>query len=107
MVSSLIPCRLKLGGINRSMLSGWALRAPSAASLSASSFPLFPVCPLTHVKVVGAERFLSWYAVVCRRDLLLIFVQPWSSHSPRWMVRPFITYFESVIILMGVRGSAD
>ena len=65
------------------MSSGVALRAPSAASLSASSLPMFPLCPLTHVNVVGAERIRSWYAVACRRDLLLMFVQPRSSHSPR------------------------
>jgi hypothetical protein len=34
-------------------------------------------------------------------------IQPMSSHCFRCVVNPFITYFESVIILIGVSGLID
>src|ERR1700722_8386317 len=47
-VCSLAPVRLKFSGRNRSRSTSSGRVAPSAASLSASSLPSSPLCPLTH-----------------------------------------------------------
>lgn len=56
-VASLAPCRSHLIGMSRGSGSGASLFTPSFANLLLSSFPSFPLCPFTHLKVV-ADRFL-------------------------------------------------
>ena len=54
------PEVFKWSGIVRSISSQICLSVPSAASLLACSLPLIPLCPLTHLKWVGAPRCLRW-----------------------------------------------
>ena len=52
---SLSPVSWKCAGTDRSISSGAGLFAPNDANLLASSLPFVPLCPLTHLKHVGAH----------------------------------------------------
>ena len=97
-VASLAPCRLYSSGTSRGKGSNSSLFAPSFANLSLSSFPRFPLCPLTHLKDVVAVHFLSRYAARLKSWAFSTPIQPSSSHLLRCVVRPSMTYLESVIM---------
>src|SRR6266404_1756556 len=68
MEASLAPCRSNFTGTDRLMGSGSGSCAPSLASLSLSSFPVSPSCPLTHWKVVVAVLCFSVAAAALNRS---------------------------------------
>lgn len=79
--------------------SGRSFCAPSPASLSASSFPLMPLCPLTHMICVVLLLYLI-HAVIDLKSLACFeYSQPWSSHLFRLLVRPDTAYIESVLMI--------
>ena len=57
-VFSFAPCMLNSSGMLRSSSSWICFSAPALARLLLSSFPCILLCPLTHVKVVGADHLL-------------------------------------------------
>ena len=59
-VASLIPHSWKASGMLRSILSGCGLWTSLFASWSACLFPRLFVCPLTHLKLVGAALHHNW-----------------------------------------------
>ena len=59
-VASLISHSWKASGMLQSTLSGCGLWAPLFASWSACLFPRLFVCPLTHLKLVGAALHCNW-----------------------------------------------
>src|SRR5712672_2324075 len=101
MVANLVPCRSNSLGTSRGRVSSLGLFAPSLASWSLYSFPRVPLWPLTHWKLVVAERFQSRKAALLKRLAFLMPIHPWSSHVCRCVVRPSIAYFESDIIVSG------
>src|ERR1700722_3551578 len=101
MVDRFAPVRLKFSGRARSRCSIAGFIAPSAASLSASSFPSSPLWPLTHWKAVWLFLILSQAAVVLKSLWFVTPIQPLSSHSSRRSVSPSITYLESLLISRG------
>src|SRR3984957_14579560 len=98
MVDRFAPVRLKFSGRARSRCSIAGFIAPSAASLSASSFPSSPLWPLTHWKAVWLFLILSQAAVVLKSLWFVTPIQPLSSHSSRRSVSPSITYLELLLI---------
>jgi hypothetical protein len=97
-----VPCISKCAGTSRLTVVAMGSVAPLLASLSLSLFPLLPLCPLTHWRYVGVDHLLSRYAALWNHFLLLMPIQPMSSHFWRWMVSPSIAYLESVLIIRGV-----
>jgi hypothetical protein len=55
-VAILAPWRLNSAGTFSESISGSCFLAPCFANKLLSSFPLSPLCPLVHWKVVGAVR---------------------------------------------------
>ena len=100
-VANLAPYRSYSTGISRSSMSGIALVAPLFASLSLSSFPIVPLWPLTHCRVVLAEWCLSKWIVFRKSWAFFIFIHPSFSQVSRCVIRPSITYLESETILRG------
>jgi hypothetical protein len=82
-VCSFTPCRLNSGGICRSSTSYSSFSAPSSASLLLSSFPNVPLWALTQLK-----------AAFLNRAAFSIPIRPMSSQVRKFVVSPFITYFE-------------
>src|SRR5260221_6146867 len=105
-VASLAPCRSNSTGMSRSRISTWSLFAPCLAKRSLSSFPMVPLCPLTHCRAVLAALFLIKCMAFLKRGAFFIAIHPSFSHVSRCVVSPSITYFESVMIFRGWRGSA-
>ena len=56
------PRGSKFGGTVRLIAPGVSFLTPSAASLSASSFPFAPLGPFTHFSLVEALLTRKWYA---------------------------------------------
>lgn len=99
---SFAPCTSKWAGTSSEKSSGSSLSAPCFARASHFSLPSSPLWPLTHLKVVGADRFLRRYAALLNQSLFLTSIHPLSSHSVRCLVRPSMMYLESVIISRGI-----
>jgi len=94
---------LNSGGIRRSSSSGIGFCAPSLASLSLSSFPWSPLCPLTHLKCVVAVWCLRRKAAFLKSGAFWTAIHLMSSQFVRCKVRPSITYFESECISKGMK----
>ena len=100
-VFSFAPCMSNSTGMVRSIQSSVSFTAPSFARRSLSLLPSILSCPLTHLKDVGAVHFLKRWATFLKRGAFFIPIHPLSSHVPRCVVSPLITYFESVDISRG------
>ena len=75
MVESLAPFMLNSGVAMKSVLVWMSATVPVAASLSASTFPLMSVCPLTHSKEVHLPLFLSLFTISLMRLAWAIFMK--------------------------------
>ncbi len=98
---SFAPCVSNSTGIDRSIQSSISFTAPSFARWSLPSLPLILSCPFTHLKVVVAVHFLKRWAAFLKRGVFFISIHPLSSHVPRCVVSPLMTYFELVSISSG------
>ncbi len=103
-VFSFAPCMSNSISMSRLIRLTSFFLAPSFARRSLPLLPLFPLCPLTHLKVVGVVWILSRWAAFWKWGAFLIPIQLQFSHVLRCVVRPFITYFESVNISSGWNG---
>jgi hypothetical protein len=80
--------------------------APSLVSLSASSLPLFWLCPFIHLKRVGAALRWRWQAAALKSSLLWMLIHPASSHDARCLVKLSIMYLKLDTISRGLVGGA-
>ncbi len=99
-VASLAPCRSNSLGISRSSASLCSFSAPCLANRSLCLLPRFSAWPLIHLKLVTVDLFLSRYAAFLKKGAFLTSVQPLSSQSPRWDVRPLMAYIKSIAIII-------
>ena len=107
MVCSFIPAGLDSRGTERSMSSGVGLAAPSAANASAHSFPWSLLCPLIHLKLVGADLHHMAYTAALNQDAFGTPVHPASSQLCRELVIVVITYCELVIMVRSAFRGTD
>ena len=98
---------LESRGTERSTSSGIDLVAPSAASVSAHSFPQSELCPLTHLNLVGADLRCIAYAAALNQDAFGTLVHPASSQLHSEWVMVVITYCESVTMVRSVFRGTD
>ena len=78
-----------------------SIHVPSAASLSAPSFPSMPACPFTHCSTVLAVLALSQAVVHLKSGPCFIPIQSFASQSEACLVSPSIANLESLLILSG------
>lgn len=101
MVASFAPCRLNsLGTLSDRMLVS-ILSAPSLASWSLCSLPRTLSCPLIHLKSVVAIQLRRRKATCLKNSAFFTPIQLLSSQVGRCVVRPFIAYFESKMMVRG------
>ena len=103
----LTSCLLVLTGTDISTSSGIGFPMPSAASVSARSFPLSPSWPLIHLKCVGAAFCLKAYAAALIQGALGTLGHPESSQWDKQLVRHLMTYCESVTIIKSAFQGMD
>src|SRR5882757_5918311 len=97
---SLAPLIVNFSFFLYSIMSSFSSRAPSSASSSAFSLPIFPLCPFTHLKVVSALLILRRYISSSHSFLFSMYSQSWSSHFLWCFTIPSSTVFESDIIVI-------
>ena len=107
MVCSFIPAGSDSRGTERSMSSGVGLAAPSAANTSAHSFPRSLLCPLIHLKLVGADLCRMAYTAALNQDAFGMLVHPASLQLCRELVMVIITYCELVIMVRSAFRGTD
>jgi hypothetical protein len=100
-VISFAPCRFSSSGTSRSSTSLGGFSAPSFARQLLSSFPSTPLWPFVQRSDVVAILWQRRAVAFLKKGAFFIPIQPLFSHSSRFVVRPSITYFESVTIVSG------
>jgi len=98
---SFAPVMSNSSGISRFKGSGCCLFAPSFASALLPSLPWTPLCPFTHCRVVLADLYLIKCAAFLNSLAFFMPIHPSFSQVSRWVIKPSMTYLESVQILTG------
>jgi len=104
-VASLAPCMSNSLGISRLSVSGICLFMPSLVSWLLSLFSGVLLWPFVHWNVVLAVQSLGRCAAFLNSLSFFMLIHLSSSQVFRLVVRPSMTYLESVIIFIGWYGA--